>query len=237
MSLFIQLPASAPSTIGTIAGADIDIFLPFDADATAFWNFRKASLVAANNPSKSLTPHGQYSFGGNALNITTTLGSMETGLVDTGEFSFCGVVSNLGSNAASLIIAGNYRSSPVSGASLYKAADGKLTVRAASKITTLTVPHATSPLFFGISVSASAPALTIVIKQPGSIDVSAASGSFPSGYVSSTDPVIISNMTGGEAKELNFYEFATYSRALTLNELNTKYLQSQIRMKGVGINI
>ncbi|MGE5990100.1 hypothetical protein ACQJ21_28675, partial [Klebsiella michiganensis] len=66
MSLFIQLPVRAPATIGTVAEGDIEIFLPFDSDATEFWNFRRASLVAANDATKSLTPQGNYSFSGNA---------------------------------------------------------------------------------------------------------------------------------------------------------------------------
>lgn len=237
MSLFIQLPVQAPATIGTVAESDIEIFLPFDSDATEFWNFRRASLVSANNAAKSLTPQGNYSFSGNALNVTTGGGNnLKTSLVDDGEFSFCGVVSHLGSATTATIIAGNYQNS-VAGTAIYKASGGALTVRAAAKVSTIGVPNAALPLFFGISISKSAPALSVVIKQPGVIDFSVTGTSFSTPYVESSEPVTLGSLVGGLVASIPFYEFATYERALTLAELNTKYLQAKARMKGVGITI
>ncbi|HDH1525963.1 TPA: hypothetical protein PIU36_001122 [Klebsiella quasipneumoniae subsp. similipneumoniae] len=237
MSLFIQLPVQAPATIGTVAESDIEIFLPFDSDATEFWNFRRASLVAANDATKSLTPQGDYSFSGNALNVTTGGGNnLTTSLVDDGEFSFCGVVSHLGSNTLSTIIAGNYLNS-VAGTAIYKNSGGVLIIRAADKLSNVGVPHESSPLFFGVSISKSKPALSVVVKQPGTLDFSATGVSFTNPYVQSTEPVTLGSLVDGLVMSIPFYEFATYDRALTLAELNTKYLQSKARMKGVGIKI
>lgn len=237
MSLFIQLPVRAPATIGTVAEGDIEIFLPFDSDATEFWNFRRASLVAANDATKSLTPQGNYSFSGNALNVTTGGGNnLQTSLVDDGEFSFCGVLSNLGSATAAMIIAGNYQNT-VAGTAIYKASGGGLTVRAASKVSTIGTPDASAPLFFGISVSKSTPALSVVIKQPGVLDFSVSGTSFTRPYTESSKPVTLGSLVGGQSQLLKFYEFATYERPLTLAELNTKYLQAKARMKGIGIII
>lgn len=237
MSLFIQLPVQAPATIGTVAESDIEMFLPFDSDATEFWNFHRASLVAANDATKSLTPQGNYSFSGNALNVTTGGGNnLKTSLADDGEFSFCGVVSHLGSGTLSTIIAGNYLNS-VAGTAIYKASGGVLTVRAADKLSSVGVPHASSPLFFGVSISKSKPALSVVVKQPGTLDFSVTGVSFTNPYAQSTEPVTLGSLVGGFVMNIPFYEFATYDRALTLGELNTKYLQSKARMKGVGIRI
>lgn len=237
MSLFIQLPVPAPAKIGTVKQDDIDIFLPYDFDATEFWNFRRASLEAANNADKSLTPQGKYSFSGNALNVTTGEGNnLKTRLVDNGEFSLCGVLSNLGSNTTATIIAGNYQNA-VAGVSLYKATGGVLTVRAAAKISTIGTPNASAPLFFGISISKSIPALSVVIKQPEVIDFSVTGTSFSTPYVESSEPVTLGSLVGGAVINIPFYEFATYERALSLAELNTKYLQAKARMKGIGISI
>ena len=237
MSLFIQLPVQAPATIGTVAESDIEIFLPFDSGATEFWNFRRASLVAANNPAKSLVPQGNYSFSGNALNVTTGGGNnLQTSLTDDGEFSFCGVVSNLGSATTAMIIAGNYQNT-VAGTAIYKASGGALTVRAAAKISTIGTPNASSPLFFGVSISKSTPSLSVVIKQPGVLDFAVTGTSFRAPYVESSEPVTLGSLVGGLSQLLKFYEFATYERSLTLGELNTKYLQAKARMKGMGIGI
>lgn len=239
MSLFIQLPVTAPSTIGTVAESDIEIFLPFDVDADEFWNFRRASLVSANDPAKSLIPQGNYSFNGNALNVTTGGGNnLKTNLSDNGEFSFCGVVSNLGSDASSMIIAGDYLNSPVSGATLYKASGNALSVRASgANLITVGTPDPVSPLFFGISVSKLTPAVNVVIKQPGKFDFSVTGTSFTTPYAPSSEPITLGSLVNGQVRVLNFYEFATYSRPLSLAELNTKYLQAKTRMNGIGINI
>ncbi|WP_171879174.1 hypothetical protein [Klebsiella quasipneumoniae] len=237
MSLFIQLPVTAPATIGTVAEGDIEIFLPFDSDATEFWNFRRASLVAANDATKSLTPQGNYSFSGNALNVTTGGGNnLKTSLVDDGEFSFCGVVSHLGPGTTSTIIAGNYLNS-VAGTAIYKASGGVLSVRAAAKLSAIGVPNASSPLFFGVSISKSSPALSVVVKQPGTLDFSVTGKSFATPYVESTEPVTLGSLVGGAVASIPFYEFATYDRPLTLAELNAKYQQAKVRMNGLGISI
>ncbi|HDH1527135.1 TPA: hypothetical protein ACQ7GP_002211 [Klebsiella pneumoniae] len=237
MSLFIQLPVQAPATIGTVAESDIEIFLPFDSDATEFWNFRRASLVAANDAAKSLVPQGDYSFSGNALNVTTGgRNNLQTSLSDDGEFSFCGVVSNLGSDTTAMIIAGNYQNT-VAGTAIYKASGGALTVRAGAKISTIGTPNASLPLFFGVSISKSTPALSVVIKQPGVLDFSVTGTSFSTPYAESSDLVTLGSLVGGLSQLLKFYEFATYERSLTLGELNTKYLQAKTRMKGIGIII
>lgn len=237
MSLFIQLPVTAPATIGTVAENDIEIFLPFDIDATEFWNFRRASLAAANDASKSLIPQGHYSFSSNALNVTTGgENNLQTSLNDDGEFSFCGVVSDLSDTTWSTIIAGNYQNS-VEGVAIYKSGGGALTVRAASKVSNIGIPDARLPLFFGISVSKTAPALNVVIKQPGVLDFSVSGTSFTQPYAESSEPVTLGSLVGGQSQLLKFYEFATYERPLTLAELNTKYLQAKARMKGIGIII
>lgn len=238
MSLFIQLPVSAPSTIGTVAESDIEMFLPFDPSSYEFWNFRKASLKAANDTSKALIPQGKYSFSDNALNATVGgSDNLNTSLSDNGEFSFCGVISNIGSSTAAMIIAGNYTATPLAGLSIYRTTGGALSIRAGSRVLTIGTANATAPLFFGVSVSKSAPAVRAVVKQLGTIDYSAAGASFPDPYVQSTQPVVIGSFAGGAAQTLKFYEFATYSRSLSLEELNTRYLQAKLRMKGVGVNI
>ncbi|GEM_PF-2198544 len=238
MSLFIQLPVSAPATIGTVAESDIEMFLPFDPSAYEFWNFRRASLKAANNPAKALIPQGNYSFGDNALNVAVGgADNLNTSLNDNGEFSFCGVVSNLGSSTAAMIIAGNYTSPPSAGLSIYRTTGGALTVRAGSRTLTIGTANATAPLFFGVSVSKSIPAVRAVVKQLGILDYSASGSSFAEPYVQSAQPVALGSFAGGLNQTLKFYEFATYSRSLSLEELNTRYLQSKLRMKGVGVNI
>lgn len=238
-NMFIRIQANVPPTVGKINPSDIDLFLPYDPEALAFWNFTSGSLVSANSQSQVLTAQGGYSLTDNAL-VAKTGGSnnLLTSYIESGEFSFSGVIDMSQATSAAMVIAGNFKASPESGAAIYLTGAGNVATRAASKVSIIDdLPDMTKPLFYAVSVNASVPSLSVVIKQPGRIDFSATGGFFPSPYVSSTSPLLIGSLAGGQSSNIKTYEFAIYNKALSLEALNRKYLESQVRMAGVGVKI
>lgn len=238
-NMFIRIQANVPTTIGKVNSSDIDLFLPYDPEALAFWNFTSGSLVSANSQTQVLTAQGSYSLADNAL-IAKSGGAnnLLSSYVESGEFSFSGVIDMSQATSAAMVIAGNFKASPESGAAIYLTGAGNVATRAASKVSIIDdLPDMTKPLFYAVSVNASVPLLSVVIKQPGRIDFSATGGFFPSPYVSSTSPLLIGSLAGGQSSNIKTYEFAIYNKALSLEALNRKYLESQVRMAGVGVKI
>lgn len=238
-NMFIRIQANVPATVGKINPSDIDLFLPYDPEALAFWNFTSGSLDSANSQNQKLTAQGAYELTDNAL-IARAGGAnnLLSSYIESGEFSFSGVIDMSQASSGAMVMAGNFIASPESGAAIYLTGAGKVATRAASKVSIIDdLPDMTKPLFYAVSVSGSKPLLSVVIKQPGRLDFSATGAFFPSPYVSSTSPLLIGSLAGGQNANVKTYEFAIYDKSLSLDALNRKYLEAQVRMKGIGISI